>query len=1060
MSESGTQRAGKVDTDLKVEAVLLVQNGMTPEQVAAQLGVAPRRLAQWLERADRLQRRAGLPDGGEQAQSQTIDDEPQTADDSPPQHMPVQPCVRTQSRPQGPLLSSSQLPRLTFIDATGTAQVLEPAMVAAHVAAVAAHLQQRLAAGSRVGLIFRCGPELVCNWLACLAAGLQPLILPYPTRKQSAAYWEESIAKAVDIAALQLLLVDAPVAARDVARLAPVLMQSELDALPATADGGFVIDDFSILQMSSGTTGHRKAIAFSGAQVWAHVTDLNEVLRLTPGSDCIVSWLPLYHDMGFVACFVMPLLLKIELVLIDPVDWVAQPQLLFDAIQRHQGTVCYMPNFGFEVMQRCAAPPMATMRWWISCSEPVSADTSRRFMAHIGAPAERFAACYAMAENVFAVSLSRGLSTQWIDGVEVVSCGAPIPGVAVKRVAGEFWVNSVSSLSNYLDGAPVCDAEGFYATGDLGSIIDGALHVTGRRQDLLIQAGRKFMLSDIDLALNRIDPTVRGRAVAVQVADAQLGTQKALVLIEADDFFRRHDQGAIEQSLRDAVGIEQVQVAFVPPRFLTKTSSGKFNRKLCAKHWLQVQAGRTAAGDAPDPLAELRQNFGTQDWDQPVGELLDSLSLTVLQIILADAGQTYDRQASLNQIAAGLQVRPIAASEQNDTIRIVSLADRRIFARMNERHLNKLTAALGVPVTFEHICLPPAAIVLSDLIFSDYFLPRISDEHFATVLRIQERLRRATVILADDIAELFFPPFQVYGALSHRMERSGQADLVAVRWQRYPQMHHLLPVTVVSGIDLPLKHRTQTLNLLGEYLQRPIYRIATIQSMAAFTEGWEYRPLGGQSGAPGSLEVLNMDAFVTHLAGWLKDRPETLKLGPKPPGPALEMHELAHYCSRIVNAASVDRILAHYDRFCIVGQEASAPYVARQLDRLGKHYVRAPSYAPEILDKLAQDVDCLVICGPQGKYRIDLPAIALMVAQSQWLASTNIDDPVLADLQFIVGQRRVPPTGNDWFHPFEMDRDANEQEISEVREIGARMKAELRARQNAEDDDPSDLFDE
>src|SRR6185437_66815 len=103
-----------------------------------------------------------------------------------------------------------------------------------------------------------------------------------------------------------------------------------------------------------------------------------KVLRLRP-EDRIVSWLPLYHDMGYIACFVMPIMLGIDVVMIDPVTWVSRPALLFDAIQQCGGTVCYMPNFGFELMSRQGSRVLPGVRHWISCSEPISEATGRRF---------------------------------------------------------------------------------------------------------------------------------------------------------------------------------------------------------------------------------------------------------------------------------------------------------------------------------------------------------------------------------------------------------------------------------------------------------------------------------------------------------------------------------------------------------------------------------------------------------------------------------------------------------------------------------------------------------
>jgi acyl-CoA synthetase (AMP-forming)/AMP-acid ligase II len=502
-----------------------------------------------------------------------------------------------------------------------------------------------------------------------------------------------------------------------VGQLTQAVVLPPLEAIPAAPAGevpGEVLPaQFAIMQLSSGTTGFRKAIEFRSDDLRRHVQDYNGALGLDPGRDRIVSWLPLYHDMGYVACFVMPLILGIDTVMMDPMTWVQDPGLLFHAIEKHSGTVVYMPNFGFEVMSRAEPRPLPSMRLWVSCSEPVSAATSRRFLERIGAPESSFAPCYAMAENIFAVSLGRGIRTASIEGRDVVSCGAPIPGVEIKLLEEEIWVRSPTSLRNYVGAEDIRDADGFYPTGDLGRVIEGELYVTGRKHDLLIQAGRKFMLSDIDLIVNEAFPEVKGRVATVTVEDERLGTQKPLVLIEAADFYRRRDMEAVAERIRGASGLDQVEVAYVPPRFLTKTSSGKINRKKSAQDWLARQAKPLAGGPPGAQVeAEFRHYYGHLDWDAPVGNLLDSLSLTVLRIILGDAGIAYDPRRSLNAFLAE-ETGAAPAGDKPEAIYIVSLADAGSLRFLRPEHIERLSRLLGAPVVLEHVCLPPSAIIVS-----------------------------------------------------------------------------------------------------------------------------------------------------------------------------------------------------------------------------------------------------------------------------------------------------------------------------------------------------------
>ncbi|MFN6954434.1 MAG: AMP-binding protein [Acetobacteraceae bacterium] len=928
-------------------------------------------------------------------------------------------------------------PSFTFIEAADRERSVPVAELLPQAATIASDLRQRLPAGAVVGLVFRSEPILVLAWIACLHAGLRPLVMQYPTKKQSRLYWLDSVSNTIARSGLAALLCDEYCAGLGVGRLVETVVLPPMEAI-ASAPAAEVPHEvlpaqFAIMQLSSGTTGFRKAIEFRSDDLRRHVQDYNQILRLDPARDRIVSWLPLYHDMGYVACFVMPLMLGIDTVMMDPMTWVQDPGLLFHAIGKHAGTIAYLPNFGFEVMSRATPRPMPSMRLWISCSEPVSPATSRNFLARIGAPEDSFAACYAMAENIFAVSIGRGIRTAPIEGRDVISCGAPIPGVEVKLVEDEIWIRSPTSLRSYVGGEDIRDADGFYPTGDLGRILDGEIYVTGRKHDLLIQAGRKFMLSDIDLIVNEAFPGVKGRVATVTMEDERLGTQKPLVLIEAADFYRRRDMASVADRIRAASGLDQVEVAYVPPRFLTKTSSGKINRRKSAQDWL-ARLGRPDA-EAPAGAqveAEFRHYFGHLDWDAPVGDILDSLSLTVLRIILGDAGIAYDAARSLNGFLAEAASDEPAASRP-EAIYIVSLADAGSLRHLRPEHVARLSRLLGAPVVVEHVCLPPSAIILSDLVFQDWFLPRVDRADYAVVERQLNKLRRASLILVDDVAEMLFPPAQVYGVLSHAFERDPRADLVAVRWQRYPQMHHRLPLTVVSGADLPLADRTETIARLSDYLGTPIFRMAFLADVAEFTEGWDFRPFETRPRAGVPRYFAQPAELVNALAAWIRGRPVPLRRTSATAAQPLEISDLAHFCSRITDRDAIERVLARYDRFCIVGQDASIPYLAPRIAALGKSLVRAGSYAPDVIGPLQDSFDCMLICGPQGRYPITTPAVALMAAESE-RQTWNITDPEITRLGFVVPSSHAPASGTDWLPPPRMARDEDREVFAALRQ--------------------------
>ncbi len=540
--------------------------------------------------------------------------------------------------------------KVIFLDINGDESLFSVSDYISEVRALAWKLSQSTSAGGVVGLIYKTEPTLLVSWFASIMAGLRPLIIQYPTRKLSGEYWQRSVVNTISVANVRLIVAD------DYTRLL-LLNRVAIDVISATdpvgSDGQNETSDiptrFDIVQMSSGTTGHRKAIEFSSESLERHICDYNDKLELN-GRDCIVSWLPLYHDMGYIACFIMPMLLNLPLVLIDPLTWVENPDLLYTAILRHGGTTCYMPNFGFEIMSRVVNNGLPSMTRWISCSEPVSKTTSLRFIKAVGCPESAFHPCYAMAENVFAVSIGRGLSSSTLNGVEVVSCGSPIRGVEIKVVEGEIFVRSPTSINSYIGGMEVRTNDGFYATGDMGEIVDGQLHVSGRVQDIIIQAGRKFFLSDIDLAVSEVTSEFKGRAAAVSTFDQRIGTEIPLIIAETENFLTRDDDGKIADAVARLTGVEQLSLVFAPPRFITKTSSGKINRRQTASNWLN----RNKSSGSPylkfDPCDELRLTFKNFDWDKPVAEILNSLSMTILRMLSDNASVAIRPFLSFNQL--------------------------------------------------------------------------------------------------------------------------------------------------------------------------------------------------------------------------------------------------------------------------------------------------------------------------------------------------------------------------------------------------------------------------
>lgn len=384
-------------------------------------------------------------------------------------------------------------------------------------------------------------------------------------------------------------------------------------------------DAVTLLQHSSGTTGLQKGVGLTSRQILAHEEAYGRALEMSD-ADTVVSWLPLYHDMGFVACFLMPLLRGMRLVELSPFDWVRHPLRLLDAIERYRGTLVWMPNFAFAFLaaarQRAAEDrswDLASVRAWVNSSEPVQASSCETFLTAFGDCGVRRAqltASYAMAENVYAVTQSAPgclrvldvdrtrfttehrlvASTDGDNPLRLVSNG-PVLTTTELRVEGPdgrtcadgevglITVRGRCRFSGYFGRpdltAAAIDAEGWYRTGDLGALVDGELYVTGRAKDLVIIQGRNVYPGDVEAAAADVPGVVPGRVVAFGLADETEGTERLIVLFERDPSVSDGDavvalrlRAHIAQALNCTAG----DVRAVPDRWLIKSTSGKLAR--------------------------------------------------------------------------------------------------------------------------------------------------------------------------------------------------------------------------------------------------------------------------------------------------------------------------------------------------------------------------------------------------------------------------------------------------------------------------------------------------
>jgi fatty-acyl-CoA synthase len=501
--------------------------------------------------------------------------------------------------------------------------------------------QLGLQAGDLVIIAHTQNLESIYLFWGALLAGAVPSMFPTLTEKLDPAIYRHNMAELVRFSNVRAILTTddfAPQLAPHVP--CPVYSSKQLTVphSPFTIHHSpFTIHNSpAFLQHSSGTTGLQKGVALSHTAVLNQIAAYSDALQLTE-DDVIVSWLPLYHDMGLIAGFLLPLIQGIPLVLMSPFDWVSHPALLLRAIHAHRGTLCWLPNFAYNHCARRIRRrdkeglSLATMRLFVNCSEPVRHDSHQLFLdafAANGVTPAMLGVSYAMAENTFAVTQTPpgqparldvvdGLALQEIGYANIVaptdpaavvkvSCGPVVPGTAVRvldqqgkslpeRAVGELAIRSNYMLSEYYrrpDLQPFHD--GWFHTGDMGYLADGEVYVIGRRKDLIINAGKNVYPQDVEAVVNQVAGVQPGRAVVFGVPDEREGTELIAVVAEtavADPTTRQEIAKTIRLEVARQSMVTVSFVELVGPQWLIKTSSGKIARAANRDKWLAERKG-------------------------------------------------------------------------------------------------------------------------------------------------------------------------------------------------------------------------------------------------------------------------------------------------------------------------------------------------------------------------------------------------------------------------------------------------------------------------------------
>jgi fatty-acyl-CoA synthase len=489
--------------------------------------------------------------------------------------------------------------------------------------------------GEVVILIFQHSLELVYAYFGAILRGAIPSIMPFLTEKLLPERYRTDLAALVSITRPEAIFTyrdfepEVRAALSTTSSVRAVMVSEDADP-PCEPDfeqlGGLSRkpEDIVLLQHSSGTTGLQKGVALSHQAVHNQLESYRQAMHLDE-TDVIVSWLPLYHDMGLIACFLMPVLLGIPLVLLSPFDWVRAPYRLMQAVTKYKGTLTWLPNFAYNFCAQKVRPrdlegvDLSTWRAISNCSEPMRYESQHAFYERFkpyGLKQAALCTCYAMAENVFAVTQGgvdapvtidaidrEAMQTEWearpaIEGrpsVPMPSAGRPISNTQVRvvdskgrdlpeRKIGELALKSDCMLSGYYhrpDITAKAFSDGWYLTGDYGYMADGEVYVCGRKKEIIIVGGKNIYPMDLEELAMGVKGVHPGRVSAFGIFDETSGTEDVVIVAEVeteDSAERERIADEIRQAVTRGSAVTLRHVHLVGPRWLIKTSSGKNSR--------------------------------------------------------------------------------------------------------------------------------------------------------------------------------------------------------------------------------------------------------------------------------------------------------------------------------------------------------------------------------------------------------------------------------------------------------------------------------------------------
>jgi fatty-acyl-CoA synthase len=491
--------------------------------------------------------------------------------------------------------------------------------------------------GERIALIAETSPDFAAIFFGIVYAGAWPVPLPLPTSFGGAQSYIDQLKVQLGSCDPRLLIYPAELEgmAGEAARQGGVegldwqtLATRDAPKAPLpTAD----TNDIAYLQYSSGSTRFPHGVEVTHHALLNNLAAHSHGMNVGDGDRC-VSWLPWYHDMGLVGCFLSVVANQVSTDYLKTEDFARRPLAWLDLISRNQGTtLSYSPTFGYDICARRigsqshVADRFDLSRWRVAGNgaDMIRPDVMQAFVdafADAGFKASAFLPSYGLAEATLAVSImppGEGIVVELVEETQlsgvpagenrpqrfraIVNCGKPCRDMAVEireedgtplpeRAIGKVWCSGPSLMTGYFrdpEATAACMADGWLDTGDMGYMSDGYLYIVGRAKDMIIVNGRNHWPQDIEWAVEQI-PGFKAGDIAAFAITTPGGEETPAVLVQcrtSDDAERARLRDEIKERVRSVTGMNCV-IELVPPRTLPRTSSGKLSRAKARAQYL------------------------------------------------------------------------------------------------------------------------------------------------------------------------------------------------------------------------------------------------------------------------------------------------------------------------------------------------------------------------------------------------------------------------------------------------------------------------------------------